>query len=390
MKASDLYGRPWSERECIVVLDAYFREKSKPRHSGASHIRQLARLLGRTPASIVMRTENFASLDPEVNASRKGLTHVHSLCKRVFDEWVTQQSALRACAQVFAREIKESRVPTLFEPEPGAMPKAFGRYELLDEIGKGGFGTVFSCVNTESQEAYAVKIIRADFAQNRECIARFSREIRALKAVTHTHIIRIHEDNLGTEEHFPAYVMDLARCNLDEYIAAHEGERPVLPLDQRCKILDALFGATEILHAARPQLIHRDITPRNVLQLPQGDWVLADFSLSKFLGSQMTRETYQTSAQKGWGTAYYAAPEQLRDFAKADERADVYALGRIMWDLFSKFSPPPRPEKDQHGLPQILAPVYARATAYDPNERYRSVRCLHKDFDEAVSTLQGN
>jgi len=394
-RASELYGRPWNPREYIIVLDHYFRYKNAPRHTNASHILKVARLLGRTAASVLMRMENFASLDPEVNVKRKGLAHVNPLCYRLFEKWSQKLDALSACAQEYAREIEASRTPTLFDPELPQLPKAFdGKYELLDRIGQGGFGVVCSCVNTSNGQPYAMKVIRLDMGYDKECLNRFAREIKALKAVKHKNIIRIYEDNLENEESLPAYVMDLACHNLHEYLTeknrACSGKRPVLPLDERCLILRSVFNAVEALHIAEPSLVHRDISPQNVLLISKDKWVLADFSLSKFLGTSSTGTSFFTQSQKAWGTPYYGAPEQYRDFRTADERADIHALGKLIWDLFSTLPPPPRPRDDLHGLPDSLAPVYFRATAYDMEGRYGSIQELRTDFEEAVTHITSN
>src|SRR4030042_2056000 len=136
-RASELYGRPWSEREYIVVLHYYFQYRKEPRHFSASYIQNISRKLGRTPASIVMRMENFASIDPEVNIMRKGLVHANAFCRKVFKDWSGDLDNLRSCAEVFIRDTEVTNVPTLFEPKNVRIPKAFDKYELFDQIGQG-------------------------------------------------------------------------------------------------------------------------------------------------------------------------------------------------------------------------------------------------------------
>jgi serine/threonine protein kinase len=393
-KANELYGRPWNEKEYIVVLDYYYKYKDQPRHTSKHYIQELAKLLGRTPASIVMRMENFASLDPDVNSKRKGLINVNPFCCRMFNNWSSQIDSLKACSEAFMRDIKAADTTTLFEPEPIQMPKAFGKYELFDQIGQGAFGYVFSCIDTETDKPFAIKFIRTDIAHSEEHYHRFLREIKALKSISHSNVIKIHEDNLDTEKNYPAFVMDLAAGNLNDYLSEKQklgsGMRPFLNLQERNDILRSIFDGVQALHTGNSPIIHRDINPYNILQTTDGHWILADFSLSKFLAPAPTSVGFSTGSQQRWGTEPYTAPEQWRDFKNADERADIYAIARIMWDLFSCLPPPPRPEEDLHGLPDELAPIYHKASAYDADKRYETVEQLRSDFEEAIDSLEDN
>ena len=203
-KASQLYGRPWTEREYIIVLDGYFDTKGRPRHVNTEEIQELARLLGRTPASVYMRMENFASVDPDARMERRGLPKIGPVGQRIFQAWVGKRDHLRSCAQVLIRDVEASRTSSmsLFEPDPVVLPKAFGKYELLDLLGQGGFGSVYSCLNAETQQVGALKIIQVEKARDHESVHRFLREIRALRFVKHQNVIRLHEDNLETERAF--------------------------------------------------------------------------------------------------------------------------------------------------------------------------------------------
>jgi hypothetical protein len=217
-KVKQLYGRPWNEREYIVALHYYFSHREAPRHETADYILELANTLGRTPSAVVMRMENFGSLDSETDHARKGLGNLGPLCRKVFSDWEERQETLKACAEVLIRDASASETMSLFEPEIVTMPKAFGRYELLDRIGDGGSGTVFSCVDVNSRKNYAIKIIRADDRFDRETVHRFSREMRILASTEHPHVIRLRERNLDTEDSFPAFVMDLAEFSLAQHL----------------------------------------------------------------------------------------------------------------------------------------------------------------------------
>jgi serine/threonine protein kinase len=383
-----LYGHPWSEREYVIALHFYFENRESPRHEFAPYIRQLAALLGRTPASIVMRMENYSSLDPET--SLHGLANAGPLCERVFGEWVRRKDHLRSCAELLIRESSAPRTMSLFEPDPVDLPKAFNKYELLDHIGDGGFGSVFSCIEISTGKKYAIKIIKGDNRFDKEVLHRFCREMRVLRSVQSDQVIRIHEDNLGSEEKFPAFVMDLAVCSLAGLFERCRGdgnpERPFLSVTAATEVFRSISGAVATLHKNKVKIIHRDINPNNVLQLENGTWVLADFSLAKFVHSATSETTFVTRTHMGWGTAYYAAPEQYRDFKRTDERTDIYALGILLWELFSEAWPPP--DMTKTGLIGALEAIFLKATHRDPSARYQSVLEMQEAFEKAMQFVQ--
>jgi serine/threonine protein kinase len=378
-----LYGRPWTEPEFLVVLHYYLKHRGEPRHEGTPFVQELTRTLGRTVSSILMRMENYASIDPAVHDTRVGLIHINELGRRLFEKWKDQPDSLEMTAGVLIRQAEQRDVPTLFDPSPIRIPKAFGRYELVDKVGEGRSGLVFSCIDSESGRAFAIKIIHNDALRDAEIFHRFLREIRALKSVSHRNVITLHEDNLETERAFPAFIMDLATHSLTGYLEEirHNQlnkQRPVLPFDESQLIVQSAMDAVEALHRNQPKLIHRDINPNNLLRLPDNRWVLADFGLVKFLSTAQASTSFQTMTHRGWGTMWYTAPEQYDDFANCTEQSDVYSIGMLIWELFST-APPPPSDRDL-GLPQKLETLYLRATARDPKQRHSCIDELRQEL----------
>jgi serine/threonine-protein kinase len=113
---------------------------------------------------------------------------------------------------------------------------------------------------------------------------------------------------------------------------------------------------------------------------------LSDFSLVKFLQTAPLSTSFLTTAQAGWGTAYYTAPEQYRNFADADEKADIYAVGILIWELFTSSTPPP--DRSDLGLSPKLSVLVSRATARDPQKRFATISDLSDDFESAVVSDQ--
>lgn len=384
-----LYGHPWTEPEYVIALHYYFLHRDSPRHKDSDFVKEAAELLGRTPASIVMRLENFASLDVEAGLSRKGLSNSGPICREVFLRWKDHRDHLKSCAEMLIRDRRKPRNLSLFEPERWEVPKALRRYELLEEIGEGGFGSVFSCVDVETGKLYALKIIKAQNRFDPETLHRFRREMRILRSVQHEHVIRLHNDNLDTEESFPAFVMDLAKYSLAqhlEYTGKDRGsKRPFLPIVEATNVFRSIASAVHALHSHVPKVVHRDINPHNILLMGNGFWILADFGLAKFVKSAATGSTFATRPGPGWGFGYYAAPEQFQDFTKTDERTDIYALGVLLWELFTKGLPPPDPANPE--LPEGLARVYVKAAVRNHEARYQSVAEMLVAFNDAIGDI---
>jgi serine/threonine protein kinase len=324
--------------------------------------------------------------------SGRGLVNHSALCRKVFNDWSGNTENLRACAEVLIRETTAAELPSLFDPDPVKLPWAFGKYDLLDQIGDGGFGSVYSCINSDDQKTYAMKIIKTNRIADPEFLGRFRREIKALKALSHPNVIAIHEDNLDEQRDFPAFVMDLAEVSLSDYLQARLGGsppgelRPVLPQEEAVNILGSVMNAVRTLHENRPPLIHRDLNPNNILRMPDGRWVLADFSLAKFLPTAVVTTTFATGSHQGWGTDTYTAPEQWQDFKRADQRADVYSLGVLVWEIVSPSWPPF--DRSCLMLPATVENVVLRATDRDREKRHPSVADLWHDLKQALNATE--
>ncbi|MEW8692903.1 MAG: serine/threonine-protein kinase [Candidatus Thiodiazotropha endolucinida] len=392
--ASEIYGKMWSEKEYIIVLQSYYQYKESPQHADTPFIRELSDLLGRTPHSILYRLQNFTSIDPSVvDPKRKGKAHITEFGRRIFKKWSDNREILKETANAFLRDEKLKLEPDLFNPNPIRIPITFNNYELLDEIGKGNFGIVCSCLNTKTDKVYALKVIDSSKIYDKDCVSRFSREIKALKSVEHPNIIQIHEDNLDTQRDYPGFVMDLADTDLSSFLGDSKNsnktsQRPLLDTNTAKNILMSILNAVQTLHESSPPIIHRDINPNNILRKFDGEWALADFSLAKFLPPSPTSTTFATKTHIGMGTGHYTAPEQYTSLKDADVSSDIYSLGWLMWELFSSEGPFPR--TDPSGLPKSLEDIFLKAVSYKKKDRYSSVIKMCNEITAALSTIKTN
>jgi len=170
------------------------------------------------------------------------------------------------------------------------------------------------------------------------------------------------------------------RCSLeDELTSLVADEGRIRPIFER--MLDA------IAYAHAQGVLHRDLKPLNVLLNSDTDVVLSDFGLGRRVDATTTR---QTLTGRSLGTFLYMAPEQMTDAKTADERADVYALGRILWELYAGTDA--IVTHDYGSLPPAIAVLVRRCTEKDPEKRFRHVADLQKAwgriFDSAARTTE--
>jgi serine/threonine protein kinase len=182
--------------------------------------------------------------------------------------------------------------------------------------------------------------------------------------------------------------MELAEYDLSKYIhqesEIEEGRtaRPILDETEAKEILLSMMSAVQSLHEASPPILHRDINPTNILRLFDGRWVLADFSLAKFMHLPPLSTSFVSGSRQGMGTAHYTAPEQYTSLRETDVRTDIYSLGWLIWELFSKEGPFPRQEPS--GLPERLEKVFLKSTEYAKEARYQSVGEMREELETSL------
>jgi serine/threonine protein kinase len=234
---------------------------------------------------------------------------------------------------------------------------AADRYELKEEVGRGGMGTVFSARDRELDRDVAVKVLHARAPGAAD---RLLQEARILGRLEHPGIVPIHD--VGTlPDGRVFYVMKLVRgTRLDHHVSA------VGALADRLRIFDRLCDAVAFAHAHG--IVHRDLKPENVMIGAFGEVLVLDWGVAKVDG---------IAGEQGavLGTPGYMAPEQAAGHAAVDERADVYALGGILAFLLCG-----DPSVDGHpDVPRALAAIARQARAADPGARYRTVTAMAAD-----------
>jgi predicted Ser/Thr protein kinase len=257
--------------------------------------------------------------------------------------------------------------------------KKLGCYQVLDVVGKGGMGEVYK--GFDGTKTVALKILPDDLAKQEEYRARFQREAEMMRALQHPNIVRLFDaaESDGLRYLALEYVDGL---DLGDYLR----ERGPLPADETCALLCDLAAALDYAH--RQGLVHRDIKPSNImLRLkPDGETneaVLMDFGIAKI---QDARTRYTGSG--AIGTVDYMAPEQIMAAKEVDHRADIYALGVVVYEmltgqrpfqgsagqvLFAHLQQPvPDPREINPNVSRAAAKATLQALAKQPEERFQS------------------
>jgi len=252
--------------------------------------------------------------------------------------------------------------------------RKIGPFQLVEEIGVGGMGTVYRAVYEKNQREVAVKVLSPDLTANESIAQRFIRETEILKKLKHPNIIKYYGAGWNRTQRF--YAMELVDGSaLDEVIR----ERGALPWQEVIDI--GLQVAKALEHAHNAGIIHRDLKPGNLLISKQGVLKLSDFGIARD-----TQATALTQAGKTVGTMHYMAPEQITGKSPITRRTDIYALGCVLYQLLTGKTPfestnqadllfkhldepPPRVRDTNMDVPIWLDNLVDEMMAKDPEDR---------------------
>lgn len=266
------------------------------------------------------------------------------------------------------------------------------RYRITGRIGSGSFATVYQGHDDTLDVAVAIKVLAENWSTNDDVRGRFLAEARLLRRLSDERIVRVYD--IGTTDRGqPYYVMDIANGgSLDQL--RKQRVQPGLAL----RLCAEATRALEVLH--KHQLVHRDITPGNVLLNNTKTGVkvlLADLGVAKSLLDEY-RDTMTA------GTPAYMALEQAKS-TQLDQRSDLYSMGCVAYALLTGHPPfpiktlqdllsrnpaiGPVPIAQQIGAPESLDTFFASVLSPDPNRRPQTAAQLAKAFDHFAAQLPG-
>ena len=267
-----------------------------------------------------------------------------------------------------------------------------GKYEIIEKIGVGGFGTVYRGRDPYIKRTVAIKTCQSD---EDELQKRFFREAEFAGNLHHRNITTIYDFGL-TDEGLPYIVQEfLTGEDLDRKIKRKDD----LPLSWRVRVLADLCDGLHYAHTAG--IVHRDVKPSNIRILDDGTVKIMDFGIAK----SMVTESTLTQTGITLGTASYLAPEQIRG-EPVDARTDIFSLGVLAYEMFTYTRPftgdhistvlykimnenPPSPAEVDPGLPPAIVRVIERSLEKDRNNRFTSCAEMKESLLAILEVLSG-
>lgn len=275
---------------------------------------------------------------------------------------------------------------------PGDMIE--NRYRFIQKIGKGAFGTVLLVEDTVVDDRLILKFLNPNVAADEEMMKRFVHELRYSRKITHKNVIRIYDflymagEYAISMEYFPSHTLGVE-------IAKEK------PMDAKKAVRYAIDICLGMQHAHQQGIIHRDLKPANILIDETGLLKIVDFGVAaaaKHGDTQLTKTGYVIGSPK------YMAPEQILG-KKVDERADIYSLGVILYEMLSGSPPYSRGDHMsvmyQHvqgkaqpihelnpTVPRELSEVVGRAMSVDKMKRPGSMDEFRAELQAAMAKLE--
>ncbi|WP_395749106.1 protein kinase domain-containing protein [Prosthecobacter sp.] len=214
-------------------------------------------------------------------------------------------------------------------PRPSLTPEElaphFPQLEIIECLGRGGMGVVYKARQKTLNRIVALKLLAPERSEDAKFAARFEKEAQALAALSHPHIVTIHD--FGQAGGFFYLLMEFVDgVNLRQAMTAGR-----FTPEQALAIVPPICDALQYAH--EHGIVHRDIKPENLLLDKEGRLKIADFGIAKMIGA--AGENIGESLSQPLGTPAYAAPEQKDDTHQVDHRADIYSLGVVLYELLT-------------------------------------------------------
>ncbi|MFP5287598.1 MAG: protein kinase domain-containing protein [Thermoanaerobaculia bacterium] len=278
-----------------------------------------------------------------------------------------------------------------------ATPPKLGRYEIVDEIGKGAMGIVYLARDPLIGRLVALKTFRIGYSVRDQELEqfriRFMREAQSAGILSHPNIVTIHDVVEQTEEGLAFIAMEYVRGTTLK--ALLQSDQP-MSLQFIVDIVSQVAEALDYAHAHR--VIHRDVKPANILITADNKVKITDFGIARLDTSNLTQEGQLL------GTPNYMAPEQIQG-KEIDHRADLFALGVVLYEMLTRhkpfqgenltvvshrivydhFTPPKEYARD---LPPGVEQVLDRALDKDPNRRYQRAKDMADDLRRMLTAAR--
>jgi hypothetical protein len=271
-----------------------------------------------------------------------------------------------------------------------SVPEKLGKYEIIEEVGRGGFAAVYRAVDTTLDRTVALKVLAPHLLWDPTFVQRFQQEAKVAANLDHPNIVTIYE--VSQIEGVYLIAMQFLEGRTLSQILEAEG---LLPVSGVQAVMEQMASALDYAHARG--FVHRDIKPSNVIVAEDGRATLTDFGLVK-----AGEGTQLTASGMVFGTPEYMSPEQAEGAGDLDARSDIYSLGVVVYEMitgkvpFSGTTPlsimrghadksPPRPAEINPDVSPAVEAVLLKALAKKREERYQSAEEMAAALQQAVS-----
>jgi len=260
-----------------------------------------------------------------------------------------------------------------------------GRYQIIEELGKGGMGRVYKVFDTEIKEKVALKLLKPEIAADSETVERFSNELKLARKIRHKNVCGMFD--LGKAEGTLFLTMEFVPGEDLKRLIRRMGQ---FPAGKAVSVAEQVGGGLEEAH--RLGIVHRDLKPSNIMVDEDGNARIMDFGIARSL-----QEKRITGAGMMVGTPEYMSPEQVEG-KEIDQRSDIYSLGIILYEMLvgrvpfegetplsvahkHKYEPPEDPRKLNPQIPEDLNRLILRCLEKDKGKRYRTAEELRTDLE---------
>lgn len=318
------------------------------------------------------------------------IANLEAILCRLDTELNQQMERSLISARMFAAPTSAGRsaMPTTLLSLAGALE---GRYQVLSELGRGGMGIVYQAYDKQLKEQVAIKLLSPLLSTDNEALERLTREVSLARRVTHPNVIRIHDIAEVNGLHYVSMEY-FGGTNLKEHLK----QSGPLSLLNAYQILSQMCNGLEAAHSQG--VVHRDLKSQNVMVGSTGQIKIIDFGLARSVHLEG-----MTATGLIMGTPEYMAPEQVSG-KHVDERADIYSLGVILFEMltgrvpftgdspiavgFQQLKdPPPSPRSINPQIPEDVEKIILKALEKNPIHRYRNVDELRRDFESAMPSF---
>jgi serine/threonine protein kinase/Flp pilus assembly protein TadD len=303
----------------------------------------------------------------------------------------------RYCSRCGTRIMPSGKI-TIPKDAPPSITKEFkigstfaGRYLIIEELGKGGMGSVYKVLDKEIDEKIALKFLNPEVAANEKTITRFRNELKTARKISHKNVCRIYDLSKGKGIYYITM----------EYVAGDDLKNVVRMMGQ-LGIGKALFIAKQVceglIQAHKKGVVHRDLKPQNIMLDRDGNARIMDFGIARSLETKGVTDTGMMI-----GTPEYMSPEQVEG-EEANQRSDIYSLGVIIYEMVTgripfdgetalsialkhKNEAPRDPREFNDKIPEALSQVILKCMAKAGDWRYQTGEELLSELNKVENDL---